>query len=79
VSRLNRWTRYAQSPAQAVRFLYHLPRTLALIGRLMRDPRVGIHAKLLPPLAALYVVYPLDIVKDIPFVGFIDDIVIVYN
>jgi uncharacterized membrane protein YkvA (DUF1232 family) len=49
-----------------------------LIHRLMNDKRVPFHVKLLPPVALAYVVFPLDIIKDIPFIGFVDDILVVY-
>ena len=48
---------------------------LSLSWRLMADRRVGIVHKLIPPLAVLYILSPIDFVPDIflPF-GYIDDI-----
>ena len=63
-----------------MRFLYHLPKLLLLIHRLMQDRRVPIFTKFIPLLAVIYIVYPLDIIKEVffgPF-GYLDDIVITY-
>lgn len=46
-----------------------------LAGRLLREPRVPLHAKAVPVLAAFYLVSPLDLVPDIlPLVGQVDDV-----
>ena len=48
---------------------------LRLAWRLMREPRVLAVTKVIPALAALYVVSPLDFVPDIlPVVGQLDDL-----
>ena len=46
-----------------------------LTWRLLREPAVAILAKLLPLLAVLYVIFPLDFVPDlIPVLGQLDDL-----
>ncbi len=48
-----------------------------LTWRLVRDPRVPIWTKLIPALALLYVLSPLDFIPDIlPVIGQIDDLTI---
>jgi uncharacterized membrane protein YkvA (DUF1232 family) len=48
-----------------------------LIGRLMIDARVSVVDRLLVAAAVAYVISPLDIIPDvIPFVGEIDDVVV---
>jgi len=62
---------------RGVRFLRHLPSFVRLYWRLLADARVSIWPKALLVLGALYVVSPVDIIPDfIPFVGEIDDIVV---
>lgn len=61
-------------------FLRILPLVLPavrLAWGLMRDRRVGTRIKLLPVLALLYVLSPLDILPDIvPVVGWADDLIV---
>lgn len=46
--------------------------------QLLRDPRVPTLMKLIPALAVLYVLSPLDLIPDwIPFIGGLDDIALV--
>ena len=48
---------------------------LRLAWRLMREPRVPLYAKVVPLLAVLYVVSPLDFIPDVlPVLGQIDDL-----
>jgi uncharacterized membrane protein YkvA (DUF1232 family) len=48
---------------------------LRLAWRLLREPRVPLFAKVVPALAALYVVSPLDFIPDIlPVLGQMDDL-----
>ena len=48
---------------------------LRLTWRLMREPRVPLFAKVLPALAVLYVLSPLDFIPDVlPVLGQIDDL-----
>jgi len=59
------------------RMLLELPRLLRLYLRLMRDRRVGIGPKLLLVGTIAYVILPFDLIPDtIPFVGEIDDVVL---
>ena len=51
---------------------------LRLASRLLREPRVQGLAKALPALAAIYLVWPLDVIPDIcPWLGQLDDLGIV--
>ena len=50
---------------------------LRLGTRLMRDGRVPVHVRLIPPALALYLASPLDIVPDfIPVLGQLDDLLV---
>ncbi len=56
-----------------------LVRTLQLIWRLLRDPRVPFLPKLIVPLVILYVVSPIDLIPDmIPIAGQVDDIGVLF-
>jgi len=58
--------------------LFHLPSLIRLYWRLLRDPRVSPWPKALLGGALAYVVLPFDLIPDvIPFVGEIDDLVVV--
>ena len=47
--------------------------------RLLREPRVPVFFKLIPVLAGIYVVSPLDFIPDVlPIIGQLDDIGIVF-
>lgn len=47
--------------------------------RLLREPRVPLIFKMIPALAAVYVISPLDFIPDaIPIIGQLDDLGIVY-
>ena len=64
--------------ARVFEFLVHLPNLVRLYWRLVHDPRVSIWAKALLVGALAYVVLPFDLIPDaLPFVGEIDDLVIV--
>lgn len=54
-------------------------REFRLVWRLLRDPRVPVWTKLVPLAAALYIVFPLDLVNDL-FVGLgqLDDLAILF-
>lgn len=55
-----------------------LPNLLKLYGRLVRDPRVPLRARVLALATLGYTVSPIDLVPDfVPFLGQVDDIVIV--
>ena len=58
--------------------LFHLPNLIRLYWRLFRDPRVSLWPKAQLVGALAYVALPFDLIPDfIPFVGEIDDLVIV--
>jgi len=62
----------------ALQVLLHLPSLIRLYWRLLQDPRVSVWPKLLLFGAFAYVVLPFDLIPDvIPFVGEIDDLMIV--
>lgn len=53
-------------------------RNIVLVWRLLRDPRVPIFLKLIIPLVGVYLVSPVDLVRDFthPFFGRIDDLLV---
>jgi uncharacterized membrane protein YkvA (DUF1232 family) len=56
---------------------FHLLRAWRSFGtalRLMRDPRVPVHLKLIVAAMALLIVSPLNLLGDIPFLGLFDDV-----
>ena len=58
-----------------LRVLRELLKTGKLALRLVRDPRVPLYAKVVPGLALLYALSPLDFVPDvIPGLGQLDDL-----
>jgi uncharacterized membrane protein YkvA (DUF1232 family) len=68
------------------RMLYHLPNYTRLFLRLWHDPRVPVYRKAIPVLSGFvalmvglaYVAMKLDLIPDfLPFIGKVDDIVIV--
>ncbi|MDA1258371.1 MAG: DUF1232 domain-containing protein [Chloroflexi bacterium] len=65
---------------RAIPILRYLPLILPAIRlawALMWDRRVGAPIKLLPILAAVYVISPLDVLPDIiPVVGWVDDLIV---
>ena len=44
------------------------------LGRYYKDPSASILGKLVVFLAAIYVVCPVDLIPDVPIVGWLDDI-----
>ena len=68
------------SPGEALRFLFHLPKLLLLVHRLMQDRRVPFFTKCIPLLAMVYIISPIDIIKEFMFgpLGYVDDIVVTY-
>ena len=57
------------------RLLRMLFSQVRLTGRLLREPRVPLLAKVVPVMAALYLVSPLDFIPDLfPLVGQLDDV-----
>jgi uncharacterized membrane protein YkvA (DUF1232 family) len=67
-------------PLEIFRFIYHLPRLVRLVLRLIKDPRVPFRLKLLPYLGVLYFVLPFDLLRDFPliYLGYLDDIVVLF-
>lgn len=62
----------------APRFLPHILRFGRLVWRLSFDKRVPLVLRLLLPLALLYAVSPIDIVKDtVPVLGRFDDLIFI--
>jgi uncharacterized membrane protein YkvA (DUF1232 family) len=60
------------------RQLFDLPRTARLLMRLYRDGRVPGWLKLAGVAGAVFIISPLDIFSDIPLLGPIDDIALLY-
>jgi uncharacterized membrane protein YkvA (DUF1232 family) len=59
------------------RFLPRIIRFARLVWRLSFDKRVSIFLRILLPLAILYVISPIDLLKDtIPIVGRFDDLIV---
>lgn len=66
-----------QTGIRWLRLIRHLPNFVRLYWRLFRDRRVSIWPKALLLVSLLYLVSPVDIIPDlIPFVGEIDDLVL---
>lgn len=62
----------------APRFLPHILRFARLVWRLSFDKRVPLVLRLLLPLALVYAVSPIDIVKDtVPVLGRFDDLIFI--
>ena len=47
-----------------------------LVFKLMLDRRVPLAVKLLPVAGLAYVVMPYDIIRDIPLIGWLDDLIV---
>ncbi len=62
----------------APRFLPRILRFARLVWRLSFDKRVPIGLRLLLPLAIIYVISPIDLVRDtVPILGRFDDLIVV--
>lgn len=63
-----------------LKLLLHIPNFFKLMLRLLRDKRVPLYLKIISYAAFLYVLSPYDIIPifAIPFLGWIDDILIFY-
>ncbi len=54
------------------------PNITVLLGRLIKDPRVPERQKVLLIAAAAYLVSPIDLIPDfIPFIGHLDDLLVI--
>jgi uncharacterized membrane protein YkvA (DUF1232 family) len=63
---------------RSLEILLHLPSLVRLHWRLLRDARVSIWPKALLAAALAYVALPFDFIPDaLPFLGQVDDLVIV--
>lgn len=60
---------------QIVSFVFHLPNFFRLFSRLLKDPRVPLHLRLLCYFSIFYLISPIDLIKDLPFfqIGYVDD------
>lgn len=59
-------------------FLMFLPNLVLLLGRLLKDSRVGTAEKALFVAAIVYFISPLDFIPDVfPFIGQVDDIYLI--
>jgi uncharacterized membrane protein YkvA (DUF1232 family) len=55
-----------------------LPQMAVLVGRLLADPAVPVRAKVALGATAAYLANPVDLIPDfIPFVGYLDDVILV--
>lgn len=64
--------------ADRVNALAQIMRTLALVWRLLKDPRVPFLPKLIIPAAMAYVIFPIDLIPDfILGLGQLDDLGII--
>ncbi len=63
-----------------IRVLMHIPNFFKLAFRLVRDKKVPLYLKIISYGAFLYVLSPIDIIPIIflPFIGWIEDVVIFY-
>ena len=62
----------------APRFLPHIIRLVRLVWRLVRDKRVPMVLRALVPLAIVYAISPLDLIRDrVPIIGRFDDVIVI--
>jgi uncharacterized membrane protein YkvA (DUF1232 family) len=60
------------------KLIWHLPKLIRLVGRLLRDSRVPRLGKIVFFLSCAYVIWPIDLIADFFFpIGEIDDIAVV--
>lgn len=83
-SRFGRVLQHARgySLGNILQFILHLPNFIRLSFRLLGDPRVPLQLKLICYAALAYLVFPIDIIKDMAVVlgglGLVDDVVILF-
>jgi uncharacterized membrane protein YkvA (DUF1232 family) len=63
-----------------LRLLMHIPNFFKLAFRLVRDKQVPLYLKIISYAAFLYVLSPIDLIPIIllPFIGWIEDVIIFY-
>jgi len=61
------------------KLVWHLPKLIRLVGRLLRDSRVPIFGKIVFALSIVYLFSPIDLIPDfiLPIIGYMDDLAIV--
>ena len=67
------------SPMTLLNFLVHLPNFIRLFSRLLGDPRVPFHLKAFCYGSLIYLISPIDLIKDFLLIGigYVDDIAII--
>ena len=73
------WRSVGPDDRVLLRRIHRLPvrRKLRLAGALMRDRRIPLRLRAIPPGLVLYLASPLDLVPDfIPVVGLLDDVLV---
>ena len=60
------------------KLLFHLPKLIRLIIRLIKDRRIPLLGKIAFAISLLYFVWPFDLVSEIifPFIGLVDDLAV---
>lgn len=68
----------AKSPDETAGFLADLIRQMRLLWRLLNDPRVPAWVKMIPAVALLYLILPIDLIAD-PLLGLgqLDDLAVI--
>jgi len=61
------------------KLIWHLPKLIRLVGRLLRDARVPIWGKIIFYATLAYLISPIDLIPDFifPIIGEMDDIAVV--
>lgn len=49
---------------------------LRLTWRLLQDNRIPLWTRSIPVLVAIYVISPVDLIPDVPIIGWIDDVAV---
>jgi len=66
------------SPTSVLTFIIHFPKYVRLFNRLLRDSRVPFQPRFYCYCAFVYLLSPIDLLRDLPFfaIGYIDDIML---
>jgi uncharacterized membrane protein YkvA (DUF1232 family) len=61
------------------KLIWHLPKLIRLVRRLLRDSRVPTFGKIVFALSIVYLFLPIDFIPDfiLPIIGYMDDLAIV--